>query len=77
MSDFTADVLFHINEKLDDQSIHQVEHDMAFEKGVRAACVNCKNPHLMLLDYDPMEVKAQALLGLLTSKGLRAEMIGF
>ena len=77
MSDFTADVLFHINDKLDDQSIHQVEHDMAFEKGVRAACVNCKNPHLMLVDYDPMEVKAQALLGSLTSKGLRAEMIGF
>ena len=77
MSDFTADVLFHIDEKLDDLGVNQVEHDMAFQKGVRTACVNCDNPHLMLVDYDPMEVKAQALLGSLTARGLHAEMIGF
>ena len=77
MSEFTADVLFHINETLDEQSISKVEYDMAFHKGVRTACVNCKNPHLMLVDYDPMEVKALALLGSLKTRGLHAEMVGF
>jgi hypothetical protein len=77
MSKYTADILFHIDEKLDEQKVHQVEYDMAFQKGVRTACVNCSNPHLMLVDYDPMVVKARALLGALTSRGLHAEMVGF
>ena len=77
MSNYTADVLFHIDETLDDQGVNQLVHDMAFQRGVRTACVNCDNPHLMLVEYDPMEVKAQALLGALTSRGLHAEMVGF
>ena len=77
MSDFTADVLFHIDEEVDVREVDRMEHDMAFHRGVRTACVNCDNPHLMLVDYDPMEVKAQALLGSLTASGLHAEMIGF
>jgi len=77
MSNYTADVLFHIYETLEDRGVNQLEHDMAFQRGVRAACVNCDNPHLMLVDYDPVEVKAQTLLGALTSRGLQAEMVGF
>ena len=77
MSDYTADVLFHIGEALDEKGVNEVEHDMAFHQGVRTACVNCKNPHLMLVDYDPLEVKAQALLGSLRSRGLHAAMVGF
>ena len=77
MSKYTADILFHIDEKLDEQKVHEVEYNMAFQKGVRSACVNCDNPHLMLIDYDPMEVKAKALLGALTAHGVHAEMVGF
>jgi hypothetical protein len=77
MSKFTADILFHIDERMDELKVQEVEHDMAFHRGVRSACVNCTNPHLMLVDYDPMEVKAQALLGALTSHGVHAEMVGF
>ena len=76
MSDYTADVLFHIDETLDEQSIDMLEHDMAYENGVRTACVNCKNPHLMVVDYDPIQVKAQVLLGTITSRGLHAEIVG-
>lgn len=77
MSKYTADILFHIDENLDDRSINQLEHDMALQRGVRTACVNCDNPHLMLVDYDPMEVKAKALLGSIMARGLHAEMVGF
>ena len=77
MSKYTADVLFHIDEKLDEQRVHEVEYNMAFQKGVRSACVNCTNPHLMLVDYDPMQVKAGALLGALKANGVHAEMVGF
>ena len=77
MSKFTADILFHIDEKLDGHRVHEVEYNMAFQKGVRSACVNCTNPHLMLVDYDPKVVKAQKLLGALTAHGVHAEMVGF
>ena len=77
MSEYTADVMFHIDETLDDRHINEVEHDMAIHRGVRTACVNCSNPHLMLVDYDPMEVKAKTLLGSITSRGLHAEIVGF
>jgi hypothetical protein len=76
MSNYTADVLFHIDERLNDQAVGQMEYDMAFERGVRTACVNCINPHLMLVDYDPIEVKAQDLLSTLTARGLHVEMVG-
>lgn len=76
MSDYTADVMFHIDETLDEMTVNQVEHDMAYHAGVRSACVNCQNPHLMLVDYDPMQVKAQALLGEITGRGLHAEIVG-
>ena len=77
MSEYTADVMFHIDETLDDHHINEIEHDMAFHRGVRTACVNCSHPHLMVVDYDPMEVKAQTLLGSLTSRGLHAAIVGF
>ena len=62
---------------LADLVINQVEQDMAFQRGVRTACVNCNTPHLMVVDYDPIEVKAQTLLGSLTSRGLHAAIVGF
>jgi hypothetical protein len=77
MSKYTADVLFHIDENLDERDVTRLEHDMAFHQGVRTACVNCENPHLMVVDYDPMEVKAKQLLGSITSRGLHAELVGF
>ncbi len=76
MSDYTADVMFHIDEAMDQGSVDRLEFDMAYQRGVRSACINCENPHLMLVDYDPLEVKAQALLGNLTSRGLHAEIVG-
>lgn len=77
MSEYTADILFHIDETLDEEEVEAVEQDMAYQEGVRTACINCKNPHLMLVDYDPMEVKAKSLLGVIESHGLHAEMVGF
>lgn len=76
MSEYVANVMFHIDETLDQTTIDQVEYDMAYQDGVRSACVNCKHPHLMVVDYDPMKVKAQSLLHTITARGLHAAMVG-
>jgi len=77
MSQHTANILFHIEESLLDDDVTEVEHDMAFQKGVRTVCFNCNNPHLMLVDYDPVEVNSQQLLSSVQSRGLHAALVGF
>ena len=77
MNQYRTDILIHIGENLDDSNIHQLEKQISFEPGIYSACINEKARHLMLVDYDPMEVKAKTLLGALTSRGLHAEMVGF
>lgn len=77
MSQHTANILFHIEESLLDDDVTEVEHDMAFQKGVRTVCFNCNNPHLMLVDYDPLEVNSQQLLSSVQSRGLHAALVGF
>lgn len=77
MSKYSADVLIHIDEEISPQQVNEMEYDLARMEGVISACVNCQNPHLMLVDYDPMKVKSTALLRSVTSSGFHAEMVGF
>jgi hypothetical protein len=44
--------------------------------GVYSACVNDRARHLMLVDFDPADVKAAQLLRTVSSHGLHAELIG-
>ena len=77
MSDFCTDVVIHIDEELDDDSIHDIERDLGEMDGVYCACVNERTRHLMLVDYDPLDVKAGSLLRRVENRGLHAELIGF
>ena len=76
MSDYCTDVVIHIDEDLDDVNIHEVEYELAQMAGVYSACVNEKARHLMLVDYDPVDVKAQSLLHAVEKRGLHAELVG-
>lgn len=77
MSHHVANILFHISETLRDRDVDAMEHDLAYEKGVQTVCFNCDNPHLMLVDYDPMEINSAQLLNSVQSRGLHASLVGF
>jgi len=77
MSNHTADVLLHIDESLNDKELNDVNRDVAFQQGVRTACVSCKDSHLMLIGYDPMQVTSRFILDRVMSRGLHAELVGF
>lgn len=76
MSDNCVDVVIHIDEELDDANIHEVERDLVQINGVISACVHEKARHLMLVDYDPENLRSGFLLNRVKNHGLHAELIG-
>jgi 16S rRNA G1207 methylase RsmC len=76
MSDHRTDVVIHIDENLADEAIHTIEQDLSSQPGVFSACVNDRARHLLLVDYDPKDVKAVELLGRVRDHGVGAELVG-
>ena len=71
-----SDVLIHIDEDLDDSHIHDLERELSYMDGVYSACVNERARHLMLVDFDPEDIKAVQLLRTVSAHGLHAELVG-
>mgnify|MGYP001554146028 FL=1 len=71
-----SDVLIHIDEDLTDDAIHGIEEDLAMMDGVYSACVSERARHLMLVDYDPEDIRAGRLLSEVEAHGVHAELIG-
>ena len=70
--------LIHIDESLDDASIHDIERDISMIEGVYSVCIHENTRHLMLMlvDYDPGCVASRELLDKMENRGLHAELIG-
>lgn len=77
MSAHIANVVVHIDENLTSDQIHSMEKDISFTGGVYSACVHERTPHLMVVDYDPMETQSISLLHNVQGHGYHAELIGF
>jgi len=71
-----GDIVIHIDEDLDDDRIHALERELCDERGVYSACVNDRQRHLMLVDFDPQEVRPSSILHSVRDRGVHAEMIG-
>jgi len=77
MSEHIADVVLHIDEHLSSDEIHSMEKELSQTDGVYSACVHERTPHLMVVDYDPMQTHSTFLLQNVQNHGLHAELIGF
>lgn len=71
-----ADIVIHIDENLDDDSVHQLEQSVGLESGVLSACMHERARHLMLVDFDPERVSPSYIVHAVRSRGFHAEMIG-
>lgn len=71
-----TDVVIHIDEDLSDREIHELEHDLGGLDGVYSACVHERARHLMLVDFDPGDVRSGMLLHEVQAHGVHAELIG-
>jgi hypothetical protein len=77
MSHHIVNVVVHIDEQLSPDQIQSMEKDISYAGGVYSACVHERTPHLMVVDYDPMETQSIALLHNIKNHGVNAELIGF
>lgn len=71
-----TDVVIHIDQELAEEAIHQLQREICFIPGVYCACVNDRARHLMLVDYDPEDIRATDLLGMVRRRGVGAALVG-
>lgn len=71
-----SDILIHIDDDLDDDSIHRLERELCDRDGVMSACVSDRRRHLMLVDFDPEDVRPSAVIREVRAQGVGAEMVG-
>jgi hypothetical protein len=73
---YNADILIHIDENLNDEAVHTLARDMGWEDGVLSACMHERARHLMLVDFDPEQVRPSHIVQWVRNRGFHAEMIG-
>ena len=71
-----SDIVIHISETLDDRGIHGLQREIGEENGVYSACMHERTRHLMVVDFDPMEVRPSHLVHAVRERGLYAVMVG-
>jgi len=74
---YTGDIVIHINEDLDNDQIHDLEQQIGGENGIHCACMHEKTRHLMVVDFDTIEVQPSGIVQAVRNRGLNAQMIGF
>lgn len=76
MSDQMVDVTLHIDENTTHTDREQLRDKMLQKDGVAAALFHVDKPHLMIVEYDPQEIKASELAKAVQESGYHAELIG-
>lgn len=76
MVTYDANVVMHIDEKLTNEQIHEIEKQLSSVDGVTSACVHVRTPHLFVIDYDPELTHTGQLLQEVKSRRLSAQLVG-
>ena len=71
-----TDVTIHVDEDLDADARAEVEEDLRAINGVVSVHNTDQRPHLVMVEYNPMQTSSRVLLDGVTSRGVHAEMIG-
>lgn len=73
---YNGDVLIHIDETFDDQTLNRLLRETGESPGVIGACINERARHLMVVDFDAQATKPSDILHSLQQRGIGAELIG-
>jgi len=71
-----VDVTIHVDETVDHDRRTEIADTVRAHKGVAGVAHHDEKPHLMIVEYDPAEVTAQALLKVVLEQGVHAELVG-
>jgi len=70
------DVIVHINEVLDEDTLHYLEDGVRQDAGVVSVGHNPEKPHMLMVVYDSDSIHASSLLHSFQERGLHAQVIG-
>ena len=71
-----VDVTLHIDEDTTHEERESFRDSILSTTGVMSADIRDEKPHLMIVGYDPEDVKPQAFLAVAQRRGYHAELIG-
>ena len=72
-----SDLMIHITEELDSNSIEMIEDQMNHTNGVSDCHVANSHLHMMAVSYDGSKVSSSTLLHQITDRHYHAQLIGF
>jgi len=71
-----SDVVVHIDETLPPDQLKILEDHIHKMGGVVSACNRDDQPHLIIVTYNPEQVKSLDILAKVQSEGVHAELVG-
>lgn len=72
-----GDLMIHINEELDSDSLMNIEDQMNHTDGVSDCHMARNNLHMMAVSYDGLKVSSTTLLHKVTGRQIHAQLVGF
>lgn len=71
------DIVVHLNENVDDATLHMLEQDIRLDRGVISVGHRPNQNHLMMVVYDSAVARAASILHTFRERGLHAQLIGW
>lgn len=72
----TNEIVLHIQESLDEDTLHSVEEGIRHDAGVISVGHNPQQAHMIMVVYDSDSTRASSLLHTLHERGLHAQVVG-
>ncbi len=76
MHDEIANVMVHVNEKLDERALHALEDGIRKNSGVVSVGHHPKHPQLVLVAYDSAVARSSSFMHQFRDRGLHAQLVG-
>lgn len=76
MSNHIADVMVHVDESLDEESLHSLEDEIRGDRGVVSVGHNPGKLHLLMVTYDSEVARPVHFIQQLKERGVHAELVG-
>jgi hypothetical protein len=70
------EVMVHISEILDEDTLHRLEDGVRKDAGVVSVGHNPETPHMLMVVYDSDSTRASSLLHSFKERGLHAQVVG-
>lgn len=70
-----SDVMVHVNESMDELTLHSLEDAMREDNGVVSVGHNPRHPHLLLVAYDSAVARSTTFMHQFPERGLHAQLV--